>query len=78
MPPIHTESSPKSTNQEGKILLALNDIKTSRIKSIHAAAKLYRIPYTTVYTRSHGRVSYADIRPNSYKLIQLEEYSFAE
>ncbi|KAJ5234886.1 uncharacterized protein N7469_004054 [Penicillium citrinum] len=50
MPPIRTGSSPKSTNQEGKILLALNDIKNGRIKSIHAAAKLYEIPYTTLYT----------------------------
>ncbi|KAJ5590508.1 DNA binding HTH domain Psq-type [Penicillium hetheringtonii] len=78
MPPIRTGSSPKSTNQDGKILLALNDIKNGRIKSIHAAAKLYEIPYTTLYTRSHGRVSRADIRPNGHKLTQFEEDSLAE
>ena len=44
MPPIRTESSQKPANQEGKILLALNDIKNGRIASIRAAAKLYDIP----------------------------------
>jgi hypothetical protein len=44
MPLIRTKSSQKSANQEGRILLALNDIKNSRIKSICAAAKLYNIP----------------------------------
>lgn len=78
MPPIRTGSSPKSFNQEDKILLALNDIKNGRIKSIHAAAKLYEIPYTTLYTRSHGRVSRADIRPNGHKLTQFKENSLAE
>jgi molybdenum-dependent DNA-binding transcriptional regulator ModE len=51
MPLIRTESSQKSANQEGRILLALNDIKNSRVKSIRAAAKLYDIPYSTLYTR---------------------------
>ncbi|KAJ5600257.1 hypothetical protein N7450_001324 [Penicillium hetheringtonii] len=37
MPPIRTESSQKLVNQEGKILLALDDIKNSCIKSIRAA-----------------------------------------
>ena len=38
MPPIRTESSQKLANQEGRILLALDDIKNSRIKSIRVVA----------------------------------------
>ena len=58
--------------------MALNNIKNDRIKSIYAAAKLYKILYTTLYTHFHGRVSCADIYPNGYKLTQFEENSFAE
>ena len=68
MPPIRSESQQKSANQEGKILLALDNIKNGRIKSIHAAAKLYKIPYATLYTRSYGRASRVDKRPNGHKL----------
>ncbi|KAJ5569279.1 hypothetical protein N7450_011765 [Penicillium hetheringtonii] len=62
----------------GKILLALNNIKNSRIKSIHTAAKLYKIFYITLYIYSHSRVLCADIYPNSHKLIQFEEDLLAE
>ena len=68
MPLIRTESSQKSANQEGRILLALSDIKSGRIKSIRAAAKLYNIPRSTLQTRAYGTVSRADTRPNGHKL----------
>jgi hypothetical protein len=48
MPLIRTESSQKSANQEGRILLALNDLKNGRIKSIRVAAELYDIPRSTL------------------------------
>lgn len=48
MPPIRSEYSQKAANQEGKILLALDDIKNGRIKSIRASAKLYEIPRSTL------------------------------
>jgi hypothetical protein len=75
MPPIRTESSHKSANQEGRILLALSDIKNGRIASIRAAAKVYDLPRSTLQTRAHGIVSRADTRPNNYKLTELEEDS---
>lgn len=49
---IRTESSQKSANQEGRILLALSDIKSDRVKSLHVAAKLYDIPYITLRARA--------------------------
>ena len=78
MPPIRTESSQKSVNQEGRILLALSDIKDGRVASLRAAAKLYNIPYSTLHTRAGGRISRGDTRPNGHKLTQLEEDSLVE
>jgi hypothetical protein len=68
MPPIRTESSHKSANKEGRILLALSDIKNKRIKSLRAAARLYDIPESTLRSRAKGISSRVDIRPNGYKL----------
>ena len=78
MPPIRTESSQKPANQEGKILLALNDIKNGRIASIRAAAKLYDIPPRTLSRRANGTISRVDTRANSHKLTQLEEDSLIQ
>jgi hypothetical protein len=78
MPPIRSESSQKSANQEGKVLLALDDIKNGRIKSIRAAAKLYEIPLSTLHTRAHGQIPRAEKRPTGHKLTQLEEDSLTE
>jgi hypothetical protein len=78
MPPIRTESFQKSANKEGKILLALDDIKNGRIKSIRAAAKLYEIPRSTLQTRACGVVSIAERRNPNHKLTQLEEDSLVE
>jgi hypothetical protein len=78
MPPIRTESSQKLANQEGRILLALSDIKDSRIKSLRAAAKLYDIPYRTLAARASGRAARVDKRPNGHKLTQLEEDSLVQ
>ena len=78
MPPIRSESLQKLANQEGKILLALDDIKNGRIKSIRAAAKLYEIPHTTLAGRANGTKARVDTRPNGRKLTQLEEDSLVE
>ncbi|KAJ5655071.1 hypothetical protein N7490_002074 [Penicillium lividum] len=78
MTPIRPESRRKSANQEGKILLALEDIKNGRIKSLRTAAKLYEIPLTTLYARTKGRISRVDKRPSGHKLTQFEEDSLTE
>jgi hypothetical protein len=78
MPPIRTESSRKLANQEGKILLALSDLKDGRIKSIRAAAKLYDLPPSTLHHRASGRISRVDKRPSGHKLTQTEEDSLTE
>jgi hypothetical protein len=78
MPPIRTESSQKLANQEGKILLALDDIKNGRLKSLRAASRLYEISYTTLHARANGRISRGDTRANGHKLTQLEEDSLTQ
>jgi hypothetical protein len=78
MPPKRIESWQKCATQEGKILLALNDIQNGRVKSTRAAAKLYNLPYSTLYARAKGRISRVDKRPSSHKLTQLEEDSLTE
>jgi hypothetical protein len=78
MPPKRSESRQKLANQEGKIELALQDVQQGRIKSLHAAAKLYDIPYTTLHTRSSGISSRVDTRWHSHKLTQYKEDSLAK
>ena len=68
MPPIRSESWLKSANQEGKISLALDDIKNGRIQSIRAAAKLYKIPRATLQTRAYSVISIVERRYPLYKL----------
>jgi len=73
MPPIRIQSLLKSANQEGRILLALSDIKNGRIALLRAAARLYNISESTLRSRAKDILLRVDIRPNGYKLIQLEE-----
>jgi hypothetical protein len=68
MTPIRPESRQKAASQEGKILLALSDLKEGRINSIRAAAKLYELPYTTLHARTKGRMSRVDKRLTGHKL----------
>ena len=78
MPPNRSGSSHKLANQESKILLALSDLKKDRIQSLRAAARLYKIPESTLHTRTSDIQSCVDQHPNRHKLIQLEEDSFTE
>lgn len=78
MPPNRSGSSHKLANQEGKILLALSDLKEGRIQSLRAAARLYEIPESTLRTRASSTQSRVDQRPNRHKLTQLEEDSLTE
>ena len=62
-------------NQEGKILLVLDDTKNGRIKSLRLASMVYEISYSTLHARANGRISRGDSRSNSHELIQLEGIS---
>jgi hypothetical protein len=63
----------KSSNQEGRMLLAEKSIKEGQIKSIRGAADIYDVPDTTLGHRIRGRPSRDDCTPNSRKLTPCEE-----
>ena len=75
MPPIRTQSSQKRTEQEGRILLAIQAIKNQEIASIRQAALYYNVPKSTLYTRLHGTTNRSETRANSHKLTEIEEES---
>ena len=78
MPPNRSESRQKATEQEGRILIALQAYKKGQIKSLRAAAQLYDIPKSTLQDRATGMASRVEKRWYSYKLTQLEEDSLSQ
>jgi DDE superfamily endonuclease/helix-turn-helix, Psq domain len=62
-----------SQTQEARIILALEAIRTSKKLSRHNAAKLYKVPYSTLSDRINGRLPLCERRPANYKLTELEE-----
>ena len=75
MPPKRSNSSQKLANQEGRIQLALADIKKGQIASLRAAARLYDVPFSTLQRRATGVIPRADSYHQRYKLSELEEDS---
>jgi predicted HTH domain antitoxin len=75
MLPIRTQSSKKRTEQEGRILLAIQAIQKQEIASIREAARQFNVPYSTLTTRLHRVQSRAFSRANCLKLTEIEEES---
>ncbi|KFY26756.1 hypothetical protein V493_03903 [Pseudogymnoascus sp. VKM F-4281 (FW-2241)] len=71
-------TQPKSSNQEGRILLAIQSIKEGYIQSVRAAAMSYDIPETTLRRRVHGNTSRPNCTPNSRKLTLYEELALVQ
>ncbi|KFY89750.1 hypothetical protein V500_05516 [Pseudogymnoascus sp. VKM F-4518 (FW-2643)] len=63
----------KSSNQEGRILLAIQSIKQGHIQSIRAAAMLYDVPKATLRRRAYSVTSRRNSTPNLRKLTLYEE-----
>ena len=63
----------KSSNQEGRILLAISAIKQGQFQSVRVAAALYDIPRTTLCRQFQGMASRRDSTPNLQKLTPYEE-----
>jgi hypothetical protein len=75
MPPIRKKDPLKSAQIEGKIELAISDLKNGRIRSIREAARIYAVPRTTLQDRLHGVPYQHAICANNHKLTQFEEES---
>lgn len=79
MPPKRSESWQKSAEQEGKIFSAIQNIQKSNIKSLCAAATLYKKPLSTLHDRvSDIFFSRVDKYHHRQKLTQFEEDLFTE
>jgi predicted transcriptional regulator len=58
----------ESSNQEARILLAIQAFQNNRKKHIQPLAIAFNIPNSTLYHRIHGRPSRRDRPANSRKL----------
>ena len=54
MPPIRTQSSQNRTEQEGRILLAIQAIQKQELASIREAARQFNVPRSTLTIRLNG------------------------
>ena len=63
----------QSTYTEGRILLAIQALKTGQISGIRPAARAFNVPYATLRMRRAGIISRRDLKPNSMKLIVTKE-----
>jgi helix-turn-helix, Psq domain len=61
------------SNQEGRILLAIQAVKLGHFQSVQAAAISYDICDSTLRNRINGMASQRDVIPNSRKLTPIEE-----
>ena len=75
MPPIRSQTSRNSSEQEGRILLAIQAFKNKEISSIRDTARRFNIPRSTLCDRLHGIQNRAISCANSYKLTEIEEDS---
>ncbi|KFZ02368.1 hypothetical protein V500_00241 [Pseudogymnoascus sp. VKM F-4518 (FW-2643)] len=68
----------QSSNQEGRIILAIKALKEGNIKSIRAAAMSYDVLFELLRTRLNGVTSRRDSTPNSRKLTLYEESALVQ
>jgi hypothetical protein len=62
-----------SSNQEGRILLAIQAIKLYQFRSVRAAAIAYDIPPQTLRDRINGKAPRRDTPSNTQRLTSQEE-----
>ena len=78
MPPIRKKVKKDSVEQEGRILLAISDLKNGKICSVRKAAEIYNVSRSTLHNRVNGMPYRAEIRANGHKLTQSEEDSLVK
>lgn len=78
MPPIRSQNCQNLTEQEGRILLAIQAIKKQGKLSIRKAADIYDVPRSTLHARLHGRENRVELRANCFKLTEIEENSLVK
>ena len=63
------------SQNEGRILLAIQAFQKGQFQSLKAATDRYDVPYSTTYTRLKGTVARRDVQSPQLKLTQNEESS---
>ena len=75
MPPICSQSSTNSVEQEGKILLAIQAFQNQEFTNISTTARIFNVPRSTLRDHLSGTKHRATSRANSSKLTAIEEES---
>ena len=73
MPPNQVRLRQDSIQQEGRLLLAIQAIKSKEISSIRRAADQFHVNRYTLTRRLRGTINRAESRANSHKLTEIEE-----
>lgn len=73
MPPIRSQTSINSIEQEGRIELAIQAIRKEGFTSIREVARCFIVPKATLCRRLHGVQNRAISRANSHILTEIEE-----
>ena len=75
MPPIRSQRSKNSTEQEGRILLAIQAIRNQEINSIREASRRFEVPFSSLRNRLTGIKNRSDSHASLYKMTETEEES---
>jgi hypothetical protein len=75
MSPTHNKSLSNYQEQEGRIELAIDDLKNQKIHSVRRAAEIYDISRSTLQNRLNGMPNRSSVRPKGHKLTEFEEES---
>jgi hypothetical protein len=68
----------KSSNKDGRLLLAIEAIKNGQIQSIRDGAEYFDVSSTTLACQINGRPQRRDCTPNSRKLTPYEEEAIVQ
>ena len=60
MPPIRSQSARKSTEQEGRVLLAIEAIQKRQIPSVSEATHLFNVPRSTLHDCLASTTNWSD------------------
>jgi hypothetical protein len=67
----------QASNQEGKILLAIQAYKRGQISSIKKASALYSVPFTTLHDRLNSGITRENAQLQNRKLSLTKELTLA-
>jgi hypothetical protein len=70
---MSTSGFAQASNQEGKILLAIQAHKARQVSSLRKASALYSVPPTSLWNRSQGRTTRENAQLQNRKLSPTEE-----